>query len=81
MSDRKLVIFTDAALEGDDTVGSLGMVAYWAVKGKVTQSYFFSGTVPCHILESMQGDYTQSDCWLRTSCGSCSAPSSEGPAP
>ena len=55
MSDRKLVIFTDAALEGDDTVGSLGMVAYWAVKGKVTQSYFFSGTVPCHILESMQG--------------------------
>ncbi|CAL1130530.1 unnamed protein product [Cladocopium goreaui] len=42
---EKLVIFTDAALEGDDTVGSLGMVAYWAVKGKVTQSYFFSGTV------------------------------------
>ncbi len=41
-SERKLVIFTDSALESEDEVGSLGLVAFWIEQGKICQRYFLS---------------------------------------
>ena len=53
-SERKLVIFTDAALESDDEVGSLGLVAFWVEQGRICRKYFFSEVVPTHIMLHFQ---------------------------
>ena len=54
MSDRRLVIFTDAALEENDTFASIGMVALWIEGSAVVAKYFFSEVLPPDILNAMQ---------------------------
>ena len=54
MSDRRLVIFTDAALEENDTFASIGMVALWIEGSTVVAKYFFSEVLPPDILNAMQ---------------------------
>ena len=54
MHSRKLVIFTDAALEGNDDHGSVGMVAYAMEDDKVISKFFFSDVVPSELLRAIQ---------------------------
>ena len=55
-SRTKLVVFTDAALEGNSDAGSVGMVALWIVNGKVENKYFFSERVPDSTMRLMQSN-------------------------
>lgn len=54
MSGDRLVIFTDAALEGNDDVGSVGMCAYWIHDGKVVNRYYFGERIPTDLLRRLQ---------------------------
>ena len=55
MSTRKLIIFTDAALENSDTEGTVGMVALWVVNDHIVEKYFFADTVPSQVMKLLQG--------------------------
>ena len=44
------MIFTDAALENNDQVGTLGMVALRVVSGVVTERFYFSESVPDEVM-------------------------------
>ena len=55
-SHAKVLIFTDAALENNDQVGTLGMVALRVVSGVVTERFYFSESVPDEVMGLMQLD-------------------------
>ena len=56
MSQRRLYIFTDAALENYDTCGSVGMVAYFVDHDVIVRRFFFSGIVPSGIMNQWQNE-------------------------
>lgn len=49
MSDRKLILFTDAAVPDDD------LVAFWVVGGVVQDKYYFASAVPHAVMDAFQG--------------------------
>ena len=53
MSDRRIVVFTDAALEGDNC-GSIGLTAYVVGPCGVSRKFYFSSKVPTTTLEALQ---------------------------
>ena len=53
-SKSKVVILTDAALEQNDTVGTVGLVAVRIVDDKVVERFFFADTAPKEIMALMQ---------------------------
>ena len=54
MSKRKLVVFSDASLEGQDREAGIGVVAVLVVDGMVTEKFFISERVPEPVLKSWQ---------------------------
>ena len=56
MSERRLYIFTDAALENYDMHGSLGMVAYFVEGNVSSKRFFFSDSVPDDLMRTWQAD-------------------------
>ena len=54
MRQNKIVIFTDASLEGNDEVAGIGMVAFVVENSTVAHKFFFSERVPANILNSWQ---------------------------
>ena len=54
MSSGKLVIFTDAALEENDDLGSIGAVAFWLEDGKIVRRYFFAEVIPPEVMGLFQ---------------------------
>lgn len=54
MSERRLCIFTDAALENYDCDGSIGMVAYFVEAGVTSRRFFFSDSVPKEVMKMWQ---------------------------
>lgn len=56
MSDRRLCIFTDATLEDYDTVGSVGIVAFYIEAGSVSRKFFFSNPIPSDLMQCWQAE-------------------------
>ena len=54
MTHKKLIVFTDAALEDNDNTGSIGMVAYVVSNGEVVEGFYFSARVPEYLLKAWQ---------------------------
>lgn len=54
MRGNKIVIFTDASLEGNDSVAGIGMVAFIVNNGEVSEKFFFSARVPELVLQRWQ---------------------------
>ncbi len=53
-SKEKVVVFTDAALEGNDQLGTIGLVAYRLFGGKVKERWVFGEIVPPDVLAWLQ---------------------------
>lgn len=54
MSERRLHVFTDAALENCNSEGSLGMTAVYVDQGSVKEKFFFSSTVREQVMSEWQ---------------------------
>ena len=54
MASRKLYIFTDAALEENDSTGGLGAVAYYSEFGGVVKRFFMASRVPEDVMKLWQ---------------------------
>ena len=54
MDSSRLVIFTDASLEGSDACGGIGMVAVHVVGGVARGKFFFSDVFPPSLLSKWQ---------------------------
>ena len=54
MQGDRVLIFTDASLEGDDETAGVGMVAFIWKAGELSHRLFFSEKVPLNILRSLQ---------------------------
>ncbi|CAL1162137.1 unnamed protein product [Cladocopium goreaui] len=62
MSERRLYIFTDAALENYDMHGSLGMVAYFVEGNVSSKRFFFSDSVPDDLMRTTLASENKSQC-------------------
>ena len=54
MASRKLYIFTDVALEENDSTGGLGAVAYYSEFGGVVKRFFMASRVPEDVMKLWQ---------------------------
>ena len=54
MAERRLYVFTDAALENCDSEGSLGMTAMYVNRRSVEERFFFSTGVPGGVMMEWQ---------------------------
>ena len=53
-SKSRVLVFTDAALEKDDTAGTVGMVALRMVGDQVAEKFYFADVVPESLMSQLQ---------------------------
>lgn len=54
MSRFRIVLFTDASLESDDSVGRIGLVCFLVHDGHIVDKYFFADPVPIDVMNLWQ---------------------------